>query len=76
MYSDIAANKRKTVYHHAGLYRLRGLIVWMFDQYLGGSTGVFYGGLIGAAVYAVITYYAGCQDGLGRQRRQGNSEVR
>ena len=40
------------------------LIIWLFDQYLGGSTGVFYGGLIGASVYVIITYYAGSKMAL------------
>ena len=44
------------------------LIIWIFDKYLGGSTGVFYGGLIGAAVYALITYYAGSRMALAVNR--------
>lgn len=46
------------------------LIVWLFDKYLGGSTGVFYGGLIGAVVYAVFTYYAGSKMALAVNRAQ------
>lgn len=35
-------------------------LIWLFDQIYGGrSTGVFYGGVIGAAVYTLITYYSG-----------------
>jgi heat shock protein HtpX len=35
-------------------------IIWIFDKlYGGGSNAVFYGGLIGAAVYTLITYYSG-----------------
>lgn len=40
------------------------LIIWIFDKYLGGSTGVFYGGLIGAFLYVVVTYYAGAKMAL------------
>lgn len=40
------------------------LIIWIFNKYLGGSTGVFYGGLIGAAIYTLITYYAGAKMAL------------
>jgi heat shock protein HtpX len=40
------------------------LIIWLFDRYLGGGTGVFYGGLIGALVYVVITYYSGSKMAL------------
>lgn len=39
-------------------------IIWIFDKYIGGSTGVFYGGLIGAAVYTLITYYGGAKMAL------------
>lgn len=64
MYSDIASNKRKTVYIMAGFLLLVTLIIWIFDKYLGGSTGVFYGGLIGAGFYVIITYYAGAKMAL------------
>jgi heat shock protein HtpX len=40
------------------------LIIWIFDKYLGGSTGVFYGGIIGACAYAFFTYYAGAKMAL------------
>jgi heat shock protein HtpX len=59
MYSEIAANKRKTVLVMAVFLAFVTLIIWIFDKYLGGSTGVFYGGLIGAAIYTVVTYYTG-----------------
>ena len=64
MYSDIASNKRKTVYIMAGFLLLVTLIIWIFDKYLGGSTGVFYGGIIGAGFYVIITYYAGARMAL------------
>jgi len=64
MYSDIAANKRKTVFVMAVFLAFVALIIWIFDKYLGGGTGVFYGGLIGAAVYTVVTYYAGSKMAL------------
>ncbi|HEX7633220.1 MAG TPA: M48 family metalloprotease [Candidatus Saccharimonadales bacterium] len=59
MYSDIAANKRKTLFIMAVFVAFVALIVWIFDKYIGGSTGVFYGGLIGAAFYVLVTYYSG-----------------
>lgn len=59
MYSDIAANKRKTVLIMTVFVAFVALIVYVFDRYVGGGTGVFYGGLIGALIYAVITYYSG-----------------
>jgi len=36
-----------------------GGIAWLFNAYLGGQPGMFYGVLVGALVYALITYYAG-----------------
>ncbi len=70
MYSDIAKNKRKTVLIMAVFIAFVTLIVWIFDKYLGGSTGVFYGGLIGASVYAIVTYYAGSRMALAVNRAQ------
>jgi heat shock protein HtpX len=54
-------------------------IVWILDQYLGGSPSVFYGGLIGAAVYTLITYYAGSKMALalnGAKRIQKQDDPR
>lgn len=60
MYSDIAANKRKTVLIMAVFIAFVSLLIWIFDKvYAGGSTGVFYGGIIGAAAYTLFTYYSG-----------------
>lgn len=64
MYSDIAANKRKTVVIMAVFLVFVTAIIWIFDKYLGGGTGVFYGGLIGACIYAIFTYYAGSRMAL------------
>jgi heat shock protein HtpX len=68
MYSDIASNKRKTVLIMAVFFAFVALIIWIFNQYLGGSTGVFYGGLIGAVIYVVITYYGGSKMALAVNR--------
>lgn len=68
MYSDIAKNKRKTVLIMVLFVAFVALIIWIFDKYLGGSTGVFYGGLIGASVYALFTYYAGSRMALAVNR--------
>ncbi len=65
MYSDIAKNKRKTVFIMAVFLAFIALIIWIFDKaYGGGSTGVFYGGLIGASLYVLFTYYAGSKMAL------------
>lgn len=58
MYSDIAANKRKTVFIMIVFLLFVAGIIWIFDKYLGGSTGVFYGGLIGSLLYVIFSYYA------------------
>lgn len=59
MYSQIAANKRKTVIIMAVFVALVGAIAWLFNQYLGGQPTTFYGVLIGTLLYAIFTYYAG-----------------
>ncbi len=68
MYSEIAGNKRKTILIMAVFLAFVALIIWIFNQYLGGSTGVFYGGLIGACIYVVITYYSGSKMALAVNR--------
>lgn len=64
MYSDIAANKRKTVFIMIVFLLFVGLMVWILDQYLGGSTGIFYGALIGSLLYVIFTYYSGSRMAL------------
>jgi heat shock protein HtpX len=59
MYSNIAANKRKTVFIMLVFVVFAAGMIWLLNTYLGGSTGVFYGALIGSLVYVVFTYYAG-----------------
>jgi heat shock protein HtpX len=59
MYADIAANKRKTVIIMAVFLAFVSLMVYILDKFLGGSIGVFYGGLFGALLYTIITYYSG-----------------
>jgi heat shock protein HtpX len=70
VYSDIAANKRRTVYILFGFLVLVAGIAWLFDLYLGGGTGVFYGVLVGAAIYVLISYYAGARLSLAVNRAQ------
>lgn len=64
MYSNIAANKRKTVFIMLVFIVFLAGMIWLFNAYLGGSTGVFYGGLLGSLVYVIITYYAGSKMAL------------
>lgn len=72
MYSDIAANKRRTIYILFVFLVLVSGIAWLFSLYLGGSNnlGIFYGVLIGALIYAVISYYAGARLSLAVNRAQ------
>lgn len=64
MYSDIAQNKRKTYLIMAVFFVLLAAIIFVFDKYLGGSIGIFYGGLVGSLIYVVISYYAGSKMAL------------
>lgn len=64
MYSQIAANKRKTFYIMLGFILFVVGLLYLLSEYLGGSTGVFYGGIIGAALYTLFTYYAGSKMAL------------
>src|SRR5260221_14192080 len=59
MYSQIAANKRKTVIIMAVFLLFVGVIAWLFNKYLGGQPSTFYAVLVGALIYTVITYYSG-----------------
>jgi heat shock protein HtpX len=59
MYSDIAANKRKTVVIMAGFIVFVGLVAWIFNKFLGAQPDIFYGVLVGAVIYAAIMYYSG-----------------
>lgn len=59
MYSQIAANKRRTIIIMVAFIAFVGLIAWLFNQYLGGQPSMFYAVLVGAGLYALITYFAG-----------------
>lgn len=64
MYSQIAANKRKTFLIMAFFIAFVTGLIWILNQYFGGSTGVFYGGIIGAFAYVIFTYYSGSKMAL------------
>jgi heat shock protein HtpX len=59
MYADIAANKRKTVIIMTVFLAFLVGMVFVFDRFLHGGSGLFYGGLIGSLSYGLITYYSG-----------------
>lgn len=58
MYSQIAANKRKTVLIMFVFLLFVGTLAWLFGQYAG-SVGLTYGVLVGGVIYALIMYFAG-----------------
>lgn len=68
MYSEIAANKRKTVYIMVLFVAVVAGLAWLLSQWfstsVGGTPTIFYGALIGSAIYAVITYFAGSRMAL------------
>jgi heat shock protein HtpX len=57
MYSQIAANKRRSVVIILGFLVLIGIIAWFLSRYLSNNNSIFYIVLGCAAVYAVITYF-------------------
>lgn len=63
MYSEIAANKRKTIYIFLVFIALIGLLGWLVSQYLGHPVFTPYI-LIGALIYALITYLSGSKMAL------------
>lgn len=56
MYSEIAANKRKTVFLLMGFFALIAALAIIFGQAYG-NNAITVGALIGAAIYALISYY-------------------
>ena len=63
MYSNIAKNKRKTVYIFIGFMVLIGLLGFIVAAYVGHILITPFV-LIGALIYALITYYAGSKMAL------------
>jgi len=71
MYSDIAQNKRKTLFIMLVFMVFVGGFLWLIDKlYAHGSVGVLYGGLIGSAIYVLISYYSGAKMALAVNRAQ------
>ena len=59
MYSQIAANKRRTVIIMVLFVLFVGAVAWIFNQLFGGQPTTFYGVLVGAIIYSIVTYFAG-----------------
>ncbi len=59
MYSDIAANKRKTVIIMVLFVALIVTLGWLFSEiYGGGAPSITIGVLIGALIYTLVSYYS------------------
>lgn len=63
MYSAIAANKRNTVLIMAVFITLIAGLGYLFSAVYG-STGIFWGALVGGAIYALIQYFAAAKIAL------------
>lgn len=63
MYSNIASNKRKTIYLFIGFVLFVGAVGWIIAEYLGHPILTPYI-LIGAAIYSLITYFSGSKMAL------------
>lgn len=59
MYSEIAANKRKTIFILGIFVLVVGALGFLLSEYLNGTPSLTVGVLIGSAIYALITYYSG-----------------
>jgi heat shock protein HtpX len=64
MYSQIAANKRKTLLVMGVFVAFVAALDWLFALQFGQQPSLFIGVLIGSLVYALITYYAGAKMAL------------
>ena len=64
MYSEIASNKRKTFFIMAGFIVFVGLLAWLFSEFVGGTPYLTIGVLIGAIIYATISYFTGSKVAL------------
>lgn len=65
MYSEIASNKRKTVFIMLLFVVLVTGLGWLFAQFMGGDQYITAYVIIGALVYVVISYFASSKAALG-----------
>jgi len=71
MYSEIAKNKRKSVYIMMLFLVFVAALIYLFSYlFAGKSSGVFYGGLIGSTIYVIVAYYSGSKMALAMNRAQ------
>lgn len=64
MYSQIAANKRKTILVMFVFVAFVTALAWLFTLQFGNQPSLFIGVMIGSIIYAIITYYAGSRMAL------------
>ena len=64
MYSEIAANKRKTILLLAGFFALIAVLAIIFGGAYG-NYSITVGALVGATIYALISYYGASKLALG-----------
>jgi heat shock protein HtpX len=64
MYSQIAANKRKTFFIIFIFLLFVAAIDWLFSLQFGNQPTLFIGVVIGSLIYTLITYYAGSKMAL------------
>lgn len=70
MYSDIASNKRRTIFIMFFFVLFVVGVIWLFVKALNGNATVFYIGIFGALIYTAITYYSGSKMALAINRAQ------
>lgn len=70
MYSQIAANKRKTVYLIIFFIMLIGLMGWVFSLYATGNNSITPYVIIGALTYAFIAYFISSKAALALNRAE------
>jgi len=66
VYSEIAANKRKTLLLLGGFFALIAVLAFVFGSVYGdGNYSITIGAMIGAGIYALISYFAASKMALG-----------
>ncbi len=73
MYSQIAANKRRTLYILIGFFLFIAVIVFILVKFFNGGTGIFIGAMIGSLIYAAIMFFAGSRMSLALNKAQAVS---
>lgn len=63
MYSEISANKRKTILLMMSFFGLVGLMSWIFANYVGNQSILPFV-LVGAVIYALLTYFTAAKMAL------------